>query len=67
MDKEVIMSSAITVIFFALGLLFLYGFGVFAMCLHAGETMVSAAIEASGWWIAFAVSHFLSYLAVTLY
>ncbi len=58
------MGSAIIVIFFGLGLLFLYGFGVFAMCLHAGESIVSAAIEASGWWIAFAVSHVLSYLAL---
>ncbi len=64
MNKEAIMGSAITVIFFGLGLLFLYGFGVFAMCLHAGESIVSAAIEASGWWIAFAVSHVLSYLAL---
>lgn len=61
------MSSAITVIYFGLGLLFLYGFGVFAICLHAGESMISSAIQASGWWVAFTVSHFFSYLAITLH
>lgn len=61
------MSSLIVVVFFSLGILFLYGIGVFAMCLHAGENVVSAAIEATGWWAAFAVSHFFGYLAITLH
>ena len=51
--KEVIMSSAISVIYFGFGLLFLYGIGVFALCLHAGENLLSSAIQASGWWVAF--------------
>lgn len=61
------MSSLIVVVFFSLGILFLYGIGVFAMCLHAGESIVSAAIEAAGWWTAFAVSHFFGYLAIILH
>jgi hypothetical protein len=61
------MSSAMSVMFFGFGLLFLYGFGVFALCLQAGENLVSSAIQASGWWIAFSVSHLLGYLAITLH
>lgn len=61
------MSSAITVIIFGLGLMFLYGFGVFAMCLQAGENLLSAATQASGWWAAFSISHFIGYLAITLH
>ena len=61
------MSSAMPVIFFGLGLLFLYGFGVFAICLHAGENLVSSAIQASGWWAAFSISHLVGYLAITLH
>jgi len=60
------MSSAITVIAFGLGLMFLYGFGVFALCLNAGEGLLSAALEASGWWAAFSISHLFGYLALTL-
>jgi hypothetical protein len=55
-----------SVIFFGLGLLFLYGFGVFALCLHAGENLVSSAIQASAWWAAFTVSHLVSYVTITL-
>ena len=61
------MSSTISIIYFGFGLLFLYGFGVFAMCLHAGENLVSSAIEASSWWAAFSVSHVVGYLAITLH
>lgn len=62
-----IMSSAIAVMVFGLGLMFLYGFGVFAMCLHAGQNLLSAATEASGWWAAFSISHVIGYLAITLH
>ncbi len=61
------MSSTMSIIYFGFGLLFLYGFGVFAMCLHAGENLVSSAIEASSWWAAFSVSHVVGYLAITLH
>lgn len=60
------MSSAISVILFGLGLMFLYGFGVFAMCLHAGESLISAATQASGWWAAFSISQLIGYLTITL-
>ena len=60
------MSFAIGIISFGLGLMFLYGIGVFALCLHAGETLLSAALEASGWWVAFSISHLFGYLALTL-
>lgn len=60
------MSSAISVILFGLGLMFLYGFGVFAMCLHAGENLISAATHASGWWAAFSISQLIGYLTITL-
>ena len=60
------MSSAMSVIFFGFGLMFLYGFGVFALCLQAGENLISSAIHASGWWVAFSVSHLLGYLAIAL-
>ncbi|MFZ2163557.1 MAG: hypothetical protein WAW02_15195 [Sideroxyarcus sp.] len=61
------MSSAILLIVLGLGLMFLYGIGVFAMCLHAGENLVSSAIPASGWWAAFSISHLVGYLTITLY
>jgi hypothetical protein len=61
------MSSAMPVIFFGLVLLFLYGFGVFAMCLHAGENLKSSAIQASVWWAVFSVSHLVGYLTITLH
>lgn len=60
------MSSAISVILFGFGLMFLYGFGVFAMCLHAGENLISAATNASGWWAAFSISQLIGYLTITL-
>lgn len=58
------MSTAMFVILYGLGMLFLFGFGVFAMCLHAGESIISAAAEASGWWAAFSVSYFFGHLAI---
>lgn len=61
------MGSMINIIFFGLSLLFLYGIGVFALSLHAGENLISSAIQASGWWIAFSVSHMFGYLAITLH
>lgn len=61
------MSSTMSVIYFAIGLLFLYGFGVFAMCLQAGEDLISSAKQASSWWAAFSVSHLVGYLAITLH
>ena len=61
------MSSAISLILFGLGLLFLYGFGVFALCLQAGENLASSVIQASGWWIAFSVSQLAGYLAITFH
>lgn len=60
------MSSAIFVIALGLGLMFIYGFGVFALCLHAGENLLSAATQASAWWAAFSISHFFGYLAITM-
>jgi hypothetical protein len=61
------MSSAMSLIFLGLGLLFLYGVGVFALCLQAGENLVSSAIQASGWWAAFSISHLFGYLVITLH
>jgi hypothetical protein len=61
------MNSAILLIVLGLGLMFLYGIGVFAMCLHAGENPVSSAIQASGWWAAFSISHLVGYLAITFH
>jgi hypothetical protein len=61
------MSSAILLIVLGLGLMFLYGIGVFAMCLHAGENLVSSAIQASVWWAAFSISHLVGYLTITLH
>ena len=61
------MSSAMSVIYIGFGLLFLYGLGVFALCLQAGENPISSAIEASGWWAAFSISHIVGYLAITLH
>jgi len=58
------MSTAMFVILYGLGMLLLFGFGVFAMCLHAGESILSAAAEASGWWAAFSVSYFFGHLAI---
>jgi hypothetical protein len=60
------MSFAITVVGIGLGIMFLYGIGVFALCLQAGEGLLSAALEASSWFAAFSISHFLGYLALTL-
>jgi len=61
------MSSAISVILVGLSLMFLYGFGVFAMYMYAGENLLTAATHASGWWAAFSISHFFGYLAITLH
>jgi hypothetical protein len=61
------MSSAIFLVAFGLGLMFMYGVGVFVLCLHAGENIVSAALQASGWWAAFSVSHLVGYLTITLH
>lgn len=61
------MSSAISIIVIGLGLLFVYGIGVFAMCLHAGENLLSATIQAFGWWAAFSISHIIGYLAITFH
>lgn len=58
------MSTAMFVILYGFGMLLLFGFGVFAMCLHAGESILSAAAEASGWWAAFSVSYFFGHLAI---
>lgn len=60
------MSFAISIVGFGLGLIFLYGICVFALCLQAGEGLLSAALEASGWFAAFSVSHIFGYLALTL-
>jgi hypothetical protein len=59
------MSSTINVVWIGLGLLFMYGIGVYALYLHDGESKVSSALAASGWWLAFTVSQFLCYLAIT--
>ena len=61
------MSSVIVLVSFGLGLMFMYGIGVFALCLHAGENLLSAAIQASGWWAAFSISHLVGYLTITLH
>ena len=61
------MSSAISIIIIGLGLMCVYGIGVFAMCLQAGENMVSAATHASNWLIAFSISHIFGYFAITLH
>lgn len=58
------MSTAMFVILYGIGMLLLFGFGVFAMCLQAGESIISAAMEASGWWAAFSVSYFFGHLAI---
>ena len=60
------MSFAITIVGIGLGIILLYGVGVFVLCLQAGEGLLSAVLEASGWFAAFSVSHFLGYLALTL-
>jgi hypothetical protein len=59
------MDSVIYVVLLGLGLFFLYGIGVFALCLHAGENLVSSAKQASNWWVAFSVSHLVGYLTIT--
>jgi hypothetical protein len=46
---------------------FLYGIGIFAMCLRAGENPVSSAIQVSGWGVAFFISHLVGYLTITLH
>lgn len=61
------MSSILFLVVTALGLLLLYGVGVFAMCLHDGDNRQSAAIQASAWGGVFSVSYFFSYLALTLH
>jgi hypothetical protein len=61
------MGSLLVIIIIALGLMFLYGVGVFAICLHAGENRLSAAVHASAWWVAFSVSHFFGYMAITFH
>jgi hypothetical protein len=67
MKPEAIMISTISIIFIGLALLCIYGLGVFAMCLQAGESLVSAAIHAANWLIAFSISHIFGYLAITLH
>jgi hypothetical protein len=37
------------------------------MCLRAGENPVSSAIQASGWGVAFSISHLVGYLTITLH
>jgi hypothetical protein len=61
------MSSATILIVLGLGLVFLYGIGIFAMCLRAGENPVSSAIQVSGWGVAFFISHLVGYLTITLH
>jgi len=61
------MGSIIFLISIGLGLLFLYGIGVFALCLHAGENLVSSAVQASSWCAAFSISHLFGYLVITLH
>jgi hypothetical protein len=58
------MSSAMFIVIYGIGMLLLFGFGVFAMCLHAGESIISAATEASSWWAAFSVSYFFGHMAI---
>ncbi|BCK87924.1 hypothetical protein MIZ01_1721 [Sideroxyarcus emersonii] len=60
------MASAIFIIGIGMGLLLVYGAGVFVMTLHAGESPASAASQASAWWAAFSISHLFGYLAITL-
>jgi hypothetical protein len=60
------MSSILFLVVAALGVLLLYGVGVFLMCLHDGDNRLSAVIQASAWGVAFSISHFFSYLALTL-
>lgn len=60
------MGSAIFIIAIGIGLLLAYGIGVFAMNLHAGESLASAVTQASAWWAAFSISHLFGYLAITL-
>ncbi|MDP1635056.1 MAG: hypothetical protein Q8L69_10300 [Gallionellaceae bacterium] len=61
------MSIVIFVALFTSGLLFLYAIGVFAMCLHAGESLITSIMEASSWLAAFSVSHFVTYLSLPLH
>lgn len=60
------MDSASFIVAIGIGVLLAYGIGVFAMNLHAGENIVSAASQASAWWAAFSISHLFGYLAITL-
>ena len=60
------MSIVILVALFSSGLLFLYAIGVFAMCLNAGESLITAISEASSWLAAFSLSHFVTYLALPM-
>jgi hypothetical protein len=61
------MSSTFSMIVIVAGLLCAYGVGVYAICLHGGESQASAATQASAWWAAFSVSHLFGYLAITLH
>jgi len=61
------MSPAIFIIAIGSGLLCVYGVGVYAICLHGGESPLSAATQASAWWAAFSISHYFGYLAITLH
>lgn len=61
------MSSATNIILIGIGLLFMYGVGVFALYLNAGENKISAALAASGWWLAFSASQVLCYLAISMH
>ncbi|MDD5057862.1 MAG: hypothetical protein PHQ60_08310 [Sideroxydans sp.] len=61
------MSSATSVVLIGLGLLVMYGIGVYALYRHDDEKKVSSAFASSGWWLAFTVSQFLCYLAITVH
>ncbi len=61
------MSSTLNVVWIGLGLLIMYIVGVVALYLHDGEKKVSSALASSGWWLAFTVSQFLCYLAITVH
>jgi len=61
------MNSIMSVVILSFGLLCVYGVGVFALCLKAGENLHSAATHASAWLAAFSLSHLISYLAITLH
>ncbi len=56
------MISTTHIVVLALGLLF--GLEAFAIGVSLGETLVSAALQASAWWGAFSASHFLAHAAI---